>query len=73
MANKKTITVSAVEGIKVPIEGNARRYVEGTREVPATAYYRRAILRGTLTDTKKAKAKAPSKKTPTDRAEREEK
>ena len=45
-----TITVRAAPGLRVPLEGAARRYVTDTEPVavPDTAYYRRRLADGDL-------------------------
>ena len=47
--------VKARAGVKVPKEGNPRRYiVEGTPiEVPSTPYYRRQLADGDLVEVKR--------------------
>ncbi len=43
-----TIRVVPVEGRTLPVEGAPSRNVDSEREVPNTAYYRRAIARGDI-------------------------
>ena len=50
------LKVRAVEGRELPLEGMPARRVVGEMSVPNTAYYRRAIRRGDLTEVDASKA-----------------
>lgn len=51
----ETLTVRAREGIKVPMEGAPRRYIQADPvTVPASPYYRRQIRHGDLIEVQAA-------------------
>ncbi len=54
----ETIRVAPVEGRTMVLESNPRVRIDAERDVPNTAYYRRAIERG---DLQRVEAAAPSK------------
>lgn len=43
-----TMKVEPVEGSRLPLEGQPRRYVDKKMNVPNSAYYRRALRRGDI-------------------------